>query len=122
MKKTRILLPLLIVALISISCKISEGSGTPTPTEWIMPPTTTPSPVPLVATQAVTRCVIASDGDGAGALNLRSTPNTDNSSNILTTLPNGTPLWVLEDQGEWLKVWAGRKEGFVQAKYTGACP
>lgn len=49
----------------------------------------------------------------AQALNLRATPG----GTIITTLPNGTVVEILEVQGGFLKVDAGGQVGFVAAQY-----
>ena len=57
------------------------------------------------------RKVNAPDG-----LNLRDMPG----GNLITTLPNGTPLEVLSKHGEWLLVMAGDRRGFVHSDYVTA--
>ena len=52
----------------------------------------------------------------AGALNLRAGPNTDEA--ILDQLPERTPLLVLQEQGNWLRVEAQGKEGFVHREFV----
>lgn len=48
-------------------------------------------------------------------VNFRDNSNTD--SNIIEELSKGSKLEVLEDQGEWIKVKNGDKEGYINAKY-----
>lgn len=49
----------------------------------------------------------------ASSLNFRSSPDGD----ILKSLPKGTSVEILEDQGKWLKVRADGEEGFVSGRY-----
>jgi len=49
-------------------------------------------------------------------LNLRSRPSL--SASILGSYPNGTPITLLQRQGEWLKVSIYGVNGYVMAKYT----
>src|SRR3954466_15265889 len=49
-------------------------------------------------------------------VNLRSGPGTENAA--LTVLAAGTPLTILADAGEWLKVDAAGTQGFVNAKFV----
>lgn len=53
----------------------------------------------------------------ATELRLRSTPTT-NANNVVTALPRGTRLEILEDRGEWLKVTAKGRTGFVSANFV----
>ena len=48
-------------------------------------------------------------------VNFRKDANTD--SEIIEELSKGNKLEVIEDQGEWIKVKNGDKEGYVSAKY-----
>lgn len=49
----------------------------------------------------------------ASSLNLRATPGGD----IIGSLPNGTKVEILDDQGEFLKVSATGRTGFVKASF-----
>ena len=49
-------------------------------------------------------------------LRLRSEPNTD--SDIVAEVSNGTPLELIEDQGDWLHVSIDNDEGYVSAQYV----
>ena len=53
----------------------------------------------------------------ATELRLRSTPTTA-ASNVVTALPRGTRLQILEDRGDWLKVTANGRSGFVSAHFV----
>lgn len=50
----------------------------------------------------------------ASSLNLRATPGGE----LIGTLPNGTKVEILDDQGEFLKVSAAGKTGFVKASFV----
>lgn len=54
----------------------------------------------------------------ATELRLRSTPTTSTSNNIITALPRGTRLEILEDRGDWLKVTANGRTGFVSEGFV----
>ena len=54
--------------------------------------------------------------NAADGLNLRDMPG----GNLITTLPNGTPLEVLSEHGEWLLVMVGDRRGFVHSDYVTA--
>lgn len=53
----------------------------------------------------------------ATELRLRSTPTTS-ANNVITALPRGTRLEILEDQGDWLKVTAKGRTGFVSEAFV----
>lgn len=53
----------------------------------------------------------------ATELRLRSTPTTS-ANNVIAALPRGTRLQILEDRGDWLKVTAGGRAGFVSANFV----
>lgn len=53
----------------------------------------------------------------ATELRLRSTPTT-NANNVVAALPRGTRLEILEDRGDWLKVTARGRAGFVSAHFV----
>src|SRR3712207_1723957 len=53
----------------------------------------------------------------ATELRLRSAPTTS-ADNVITKLPRGTKLQILEDQGDWLKVSAKGKTGFVSEAFV----
>lgn len=52
----------------------------------------------------------------ATELNLRESPN----GQVITQLPKGTTVEILEDQGEWLEVSAAGQTGYVSAAYISA--
>jgi len=54
----------------------------------------------------------------ASELRLRSTPTSSVSNNIIAALPRGTRLQILEDQGDWLKVTANGRTGFVSEAFV----
>ena len=54
----------------------------------------------------------------SGALNVRSGPGTN--YNKKGSLPKGTKIDVLEDDGEWLYIRYGTLEGYVMASYIEA--
>lgn len=54
----------------------------------------------------------------ASQLRLRSTPSSAANNNIIKTLPKGTQVEIVEDQGEWLKVSVGGQEGFVSEGFV----
>lgn len=51
-------------------------------------------------------------------LNFRKEP--DLKADVITTLPKGTVLEILENEGIWLKVKHGDAEGYVMAQYIEA--
>ena len=53
----------------------------------------------------------------ATELRLRSTPTTS-ANNVITALPRGTRLEILEDRGDWLKVTADGRTGFASAHFV----
>ena len=53
----------------------------------------------------------------ATELRLRSTPTTS-ANNVITALPRGTRLQILEDRGDWLKVTANGRTGFVSEAFV----
>ena len=53
----------------------------------------------------------------ATELRLRSAPTTS-ANNVVTKLPRGTKLQILEDQGDWLKVTANGRTGFVSEAFV----
>ena len=53
----------------------------------------------------------------ATELRLRSTPTASVSNNIIAALPRGTRLQILEDRGDWLKVTADGRTGFVSEAF-----
>lgn len=53
----------------------------------------------------------------ASELRLRSTPTT-NADNVVAALPRGTRLEILEDRGDWLRVAAKGRTGFVSAHFV----
>jgi uncharacterized protein YraI len=50
----------------------------------------------------------------ASSLNLRATPG----GTIVASLPKGTTVEILENQGEWLQVSAQNRTGFVASQYV----
>ena len=52
----------------------------------------------------------------ANKLNIRT--KADINSSILTQVPNGDKLKVIEESGEWIKVSTGNKVGYVSADYV----
>ena len=54
----------------------------------------------------------------ATELRLRSTPSSSTNSNIIKKLPRGTRVQILEDRGDWLKVTADGRTGFVSASFV----
>jgi hypothetical protein len=60
---------------------------------------------------------MASDqGTTTTRLNLRTGPGTENPS--LTVLPAGTPLSIIEERGDWLRVAAVGRDGFVHGSFV----
>lgn len=53
----------------------------------------------------------------ATELRLRSTPTTS-ANNVIAAFPRGTRLQILEDRGDWLKVSAGGRTGFVSEAFV----
>ncbi len=49
----------------------------------------------------------------ADALNMRQSPG----GTIITTIPNGTKVSVIDNEGEWCKIVFGGKEGYVSSSY-----
>lgn len=55
-------------------------------------------------------------GKTTTAVNFRSGPGTQHAS--LQTLPRGTPLTILEDTGDWLRVTVAGRSGFVNERFV----
>jgi hypothetical protein len=60
--------------------------------------------------------IMAGQGKTTTRLNLRTGPGTGHPS--LRVLDPGTPLTVLEDTGDWLKVEVGGQQGFVHERFV----
>ena len=53
-------------------------------------------------------------------LNLRKAP--EKADNVIKILPKDQNVHVVEEQGEWLKVKAGRNTGYVMAEFIAFAP
>lgn len=65
-------------------------------------------PVPASGMKAVT----------SGSVNLRTYPNTATQANIITTLTNGTQMDVIGQNGNWFRVTANGKTGWISSAYV----
>ena len=94
------------------SSPVKEPSINP-PSIPLTPTETIPSPTPSLTDE---KTGVVADADGSA--NLRAFPSTVSDSNILTTVPNGTSVTILEelkdDSGQiWYKIQVGRQIGWM---------
>lgn len=105
------LLALLLTLLLTGCSGAPAGAADPPPAAPAPAPGVAPPPAEATGTQPEKRVVRDADG-----LNLRESPSMEGK--IITVLPKGEVLEVLESKAPWLRVKTARGSGWVSGEYT----
>lgn len=108
-------LAMLILALLTLACSLTEPTANLSGTVSTATPHPTPAPLPLPTKPTATPGPLTCQVSAAEALNVRSAPSMDGE--VLAWLLPGDVARILSTRGAWYQVQTDRGAGFIHSQY-----